>query len=144
MEDILSFKINHNVMKPGFYFLGEKNGVYTYDLRFKTPNAGDYLEPAAMHSIEHMIATVARNSDLKEQVVYFGPMGCRTGFYLLLFQVEPADALAFTKKCLAGAVKLAKVPGAEKKKCGNYLEHDYHGAVRAMYGYLQLLNSEGK
>lgn len=141
MEDIASFKINHNKMVPGFYCIGESNGVYTYDLRFKKPNAGDYIPQAALHSIEHMVATVARNSDIQDKVVYFGPMGCRTGFYLLLFGVEPEEALSWTKRWISQAVQLAKVPGTSPKQCGNAEEHDYHGAVRALYAYGQVLST---
>ena len=141
MKDIPSFKLNHDIMKKGFYLIGEANGVYTYDLRFRTPNGGEYLDNATMHSIEHMFASVARNSELQDKVVYFGPMGCRTGFYLLLFGVEREEALAFTKKCLQGCLKLTEVPGTKKKQCGNYEEHSYHGAIRAIYDYISVLQT---
>ena len=141
MQDIASFQIDHDVMTPGFYFSGEANGVYTYDLRFKTPNGGDYLPIAALHSLEHMFATVARNSALKDKVVYFGPMGCRTGCYLLLFGVEKAEALAFTKECVAQCLALSSVPGTAKKQCGNYKEHDYEGAISALFEYQKVLTA---
>ena len=70
-------------MQPGLHFSTLQRGVMTLDLRFKRPNAGDYVSPAALHSIEHMLATALRNGPQKEHILYFGPMGCRTGFYLL-------------------------------------------------------------
>ena len=86
MERITSFCIDHNVLTPGIYLNRVDGNVFTYDLRFKAPNKGDYLHTASMHTVEHLFATVVRNSPYKDKVVYFGPMGCRTGFYLLLFE----------------------------------------------------------
>ena len=74
MDNIKSFELDHDTLTPGFYCLGEAHNVYTYDLRFKYPNGGDYLSYAAIHSIEHLFATVIRNSRIKNDVVYFGPM----------------------------------------------------------------------
>lgn len=88
MDNIKSFTLDHDKLTPGFYCLGEANGVYTFDMRFKKPNGGDYLSYAALHSIEHLFAVVIRNSEIKNKVVYFGPMGCRTGCYLLLYQMD--------------------------------------------------------
>ena len=71
MDNIKSFTLDHDTMVPGFYCLGEIHNVYTYDLRFKYPNGGDYLSYAAIHSIEHLFATVIRNSAIKADVIYF-------------------------------------------------------------------------
>ena len=84
MERIASFTVDHNVLAPGLYLSRRDGNVVTFDLRFKKPNTGDLLTNAEMHSVEHIIATLLRNSPQKDAVVYFGPMGCRTGFYLLL------------------------------------------------------------
>ena len=78
MNRIKSFTINHNVLVPGFYIFREDGDVITYDLRTRKPNAGDYMDNASMHSLEHMFATYIRNSKMGEDVVYFGPMGCQT------------------------------------------------------------------
>ena len=75
MEKITSFTIDHNVLKKGFYLSRADKNVFTYDLRFKEPNKGDYLHIAAMHTIEHLFATVVRNSVYKDKVVYFGQIG---------------------------------------------------------------------
>ena len=83
MERIPSFSKNHDTLEVGLHECGKSHGVTTWDLRFKKPNAGDYISPKALHTVEHLIATILRNSESKDDIIYFGPMGCRTGFYLL-------------------------------------------------------------
>lgn len=83
MERIASFTVNHDVLTPGLYLSRRDGDVVTFDLRFKKPNTGDLLSNSEMHSVEHVIATLLRNSASKDAVVYFGPMGCQTGFYFL-------------------------------------------------------------
>lgn len=139
MENIKSFELDHDIMIPGFYLIGEANNVYTYDLRFKVPNGGDYLNNAAIHSIEHLFATVVRNSDIKNNVVYFGPMGCRTGFYLLLLGIELKEAKEITINCMKDCLNLDFVPGTEKIQCGNYLEHNLEDAQNEIRKYLKIL-----
>ena len=78
MKKIPSFSKNHDELKTGLHECGTSRGVTTWDLRFKTPNGGDYLPVAAMHTVEHLMATVLRNSGNGDKVIYFGPMGCRT------------------------------------------------------------------
>ena len=84
MERIASFTVDHNRLCPGLYYSRRDGDIVTFDLRFKKPNTGDLLTNAEMHSTEHLIATLLRNSAHKEAVIYFGPMGCQTGFYFLL------------------------------------------------------------
>ena len=88
MERIKSFQIYHNILEPGFYISREDDNVITYDLRTRKPNSGDYMSNAAMHSLEHMFATYARNSEESENIIYFGPMGCQTGFYFLVKEIH--------------------------------------------------------
>lgn len=137
MEKIKSFKIDHDIHKVGFYLGSVTNNIYTYDLRFKTPNGGDYMDNASMHTIEHLFATVVRNSALKEQVVYFGPMGCRTGFYLLMLGVDYDQTKELVVDCLKKCLQLDEVPGNTRKECGNYLEHDLAGAKKLLEIYLK-------
>lgn len=139
MENIKSFELDHDIMVPGFYLIGEANNVYTYDLRFKFPNGREYLNNAAIHSIEHLFATVVRNSEIKNNVVYFGPMGCRTGFYLLLLGIELKEAKKITIECMKECLKLDYVPGTEKIQCGNYLEHNLDDAQNEIRKYLAVL-----
>ena len=136
MEKIKSFTIDHDIHKVGFYLSSVVNNIYTYDLRFKTPNGGDYMDIAAMHTIEHLFATVVRNSTQKRNVVYFGPMGCRTGFYLLMLGCEVLETKALVIDCLKKCLELDEIPGNSRKECGNYLEHDLIGAKKLLSEYL--------
>ncbi len=130
MNKIESFKINHDILDPGVYVSRIDGDVVTYDIRVKVPNGGDYLANPAMHTIEHIFATFARNSRHSNEVVYFGPMGCRTGFYLLLRDtVSRDDALALIKDAFAFICNFeGDIPGNSRIECGNYLEHDLDGA----------------
>lgn len=139
MDNIKSFELDHDKLVPGFYCLGESGGVYTYDMRFKKPNGGDYISYAALHSIEHLFAVVIRNSEIKDRVVYFGPMGCRTGCYLLLFDIREDEAKKVVRECLQKCLEATSVYGATRKECGNYLEHDLVGAKKEIEAYLKVL-----
>ena len=141
MEKIASFQKNHDVLQTGLHMSPPANGVTTFDLRFKKPNTGDLLSNAEMHSIEHMMATVLRNSREKENIVYFGPMGCRTGFYLLTVNLSYEEVLALLKECIPVALSLEEVPGAKREECGNYLAHDLEGAKEELEKYLKILNN---
>ena len=83
MKTIASFTVNHDRLEKGMYLSRVDGDVVTYDVRMKKPNGGDYLGNGELHTIEHLFATYARNSEVSDDVVYVGPMGCRTGFYLL-------------------------------------------------------------
>ena len=128
MEVIPSFQKDHDKLQKGLYAQTDANGITTFDLRFKTPNAGDYITPKALHTIEHLLATVLRNGREKENIVYFGPMGCRTGFYLLTVHLSYEEVLPLLKEAIAEAIAFDHIPGGTRKECGNYLEHDLPGA----------------
>ena len=137
MEKIASFQINHDVLVPGIYTSRVDFGdIVTYDLRFKRPNNGDALTKEAAHTIEHIFATYIRSSKIGANVVYFGPMGCLTGFYLILKGVSAKDAIAGIQ---AGMKFLSafegEIPGSRKEECGNYLMHDLAGAKKEAAGY---------
>ena len=101
MKKIASFEVNHLVLEPGIYLSRQDGDVITYDLRFKKPNAGEYLDNGALHTIEHLLATYVRNSAFADRVVYAGPMGCRTGFYLLLRDsVSSEETIALVRAIL--------------------------------------------
>ncbi len=140
MDKIPSFQKNHDILEPGLHFSNIIAGVSTYDLRFKKPNAGDYLSDKAMHSIEHMLATVLRNGKYKNDVIYFGPMGCRTGFYLLTVNLHYRQVLNLLKEACSQCLLLNEVPGAHKSECGNYLDHDLKQAKLECSRYLSILN----
>ena len=143
MEKIASFTVNHNVLVPGLYLSRRDGEVSTFDLRFKKPNTGDLLTNAQMHSVEHIIATFLRNSPEKDAVIYFGPMGCRTGFYLLLIgDYESCDILPLMKEMFAFIASYdQEVPGACAKDCGNFLDMNLPMARFVAQKYLtQVLN----
>lgn len=140
MEKIASFQKDHDKLQPGLYAQTDKNQITTFDLRFKKPNAGDYITPKALHTIEHLLATVLRNSDKKDDIVYFGPMGCRTGFYLLTLRLSFNEVLALLKMRIPEAMALDEIPGNKREECGNYLEHDLAAAKEELKSYLLILD----
>ena len=123
MERIASFTVDHNVLVPGLYLSRRDGSVVTFDLRFKKPNTGDLLSNSQMHSVEHLIATLLRNSAGKDAVVYFGPMGCQTGFYFLFDgdNLTNGQAIALLQAVFAqAAVYDGSMPGCSAAECGNY------------------------
>lgn len=141
MDKIPSFQKNHDTLAVGLHAQADANGITTFDLRLKKPNAGDYISPKALHTIEHLMATVLRNSAAKDNIVYFGPMGCRTGFYLLTLRMDYAQVLALLKDSIPVALSLDEVPGSRREECGNYLEHDLAGAKKELAAYLAVLEN---
>lgn len=139
MEKIPSFQKNHDALSVGLYAQTDANGVTTFDLRMKKPNAGDYISPKALHTVEHLMATALRNSRAKENIIYFGPMGCRTGFYLLTVRMAYEEVLALLKESIPVALALDEIPGSRREECGNYLEHDLDGAKAELRAYLAVL-----
>lgn len=130
MKTIASFTVDHDRLERGMYVSRIDGDLVTYDIRMKKPNAGDYLPVAAMHTIEHLFATYARNSELKDLVAYVGPMGCRTGFYLLLRDgADRQQALDLARRSFAFIAAFeGEIPGTKRWECGNYREHDLAGA----------------
>lgn len=125
MEVIQSFTIDHTCLKPGIYVSRVDKGFTTFDLRITEPNREPAVAPAAMHSLEHLMATWFRNSSAKEDVVYVGPMGCLTGMYVIMtgnYSVE--DMRSLTMKCLEWVLKQTEVPATAPATCGNCLLHD--------------------
>ncbi len=139
MRKIPSFEKNHDLLERGLYRCTQMHGVTTWDLRFKKPNAGDYITPAALHTVEHLLATTLRNSEYAEDVIYFGPMGCRTGFYLLTTDLDGGQVKELIIGCGKRALELDEVPGSRREECGNYSEHDLEGAKREIAAYIELL-----
>lgn len=139
MEKIPSFCKDHDSLRTGLYLSTVQQGVSTFDLRMKTPNGGDYVSPKALHTIEHIIATLLRNSPHKENIIYFGPMGCRTGFYLLTVGLSFKQVLGELRRAFSLGAKTEKIPGSSKKECGNYLEHDLDGARKECAAYAAIL-----
>ena len=134
MEKITSFTIDHIKLQPGLYVSRkDKVGaetVTTFDLRLTSPNEEPVMNTAEMHTMEHLAATYLRNEPAwKEKVLYFGPMGCRTGFYFLTRGIAHADAIRLMADAIAFTAGYeGEIPGASAVECGNWLEHDLAGA----------------
>ena len=140
MKQIASFAVDHTVLEPGMYLSRTDGDVVTYDLRFVKPNTPPFLEPAVMHTIEHIFATYTRNSPYADRIIYFGPMGCRTGFYFLTRGMSHREAIALTRETLQFIAWFeGPVPGATEKECGNYREQDLPGAREAARRMLPVL-----
>lgn len=140
MDAIESFKVDHRKIKPGIYTSRVDDNIITYDLRFKKPNTGDLLANATMHSIEHMFATLIRNSSIKEKIVYFGPMGCQTGFYLITHETTHSVALLLIKQTLLDIITYTgKMVGNSEVECGNYKNLDLQLAKDECYKYYSLV-----
>lgn len=142
MKQIASFTIDHDKLQKGIYVSRVDGDVVTYDIRMKRPNMGDYLSNGALHTFEHLFATYARNSEYKDSVIYIGPMGCRTGFYMLLRDaVAKEDVLKLVLNSFAFIEKFeGEIPGAKRKECGNYREHDLAGAKLCAVDMLAVLS----
>ena len=141
MQKITSFTVDHTKISEGMYISRIDDDITTYDLRMRKPNAGDYISVGAMHTMEHMFATFIRNSSIAESVIYFGPMGCQTGFYLLIRNADHGRVFEEIKKVLKCIINYnGEVFGNSEIECGNYrtlnLELAQHEAER----YLDVLN----
>lgn len=130
MERIASFSVNHDKLKKGIYVSRIDGDVVSYDIRMKIPNGGDYLDVPAMHTIEHLFATYARNSKYSDNVVYVGPMGCRTGFYLLMRDsVKKNEVIKLVQETFNFIKNFdGEIPGNKREECGNHKEHNLESA----------------
>lgn len=129
MEKIASFTVDHIRLVPGVYVSRKdtvnSSVITTFDIRMTSPNDEPVMNTAEVHTIEHLGATFLRNhADYKDQVIYFGPMGCRTGFYLLLAgDYSSADIVPLLKEMYTFIASYeGEIPGASAKDCGNYLD----------------------
>ena len=141
---IESFKINHDTLTEGIYISRKDGDIVTYDLRTRRPNMGDYMDNVTMHTTEHMIATYIRSSAIGDSVIYFGPMGCRTGFYLLVREtVSPEKVLEALKETLKLVINhTGGVFGAARIECGNYKELELKKAQAECGRYLNILENK--
>lgn len=143
INKISSFTVDHDLLTEGIYVSRIDGDVTTYDLRTRVPNAGDYMDNLTMHSVEHMFATYVRASAIGDRVIYFGPMGCQTGFYLLVRDAENARVLEIVKDVLSKIVSHeGEMFGAVRRECGNYKNLDLSAAKRECERYLAILQSK--
>lgn len=124
MKTIPSFQIDHNILEKGIYISRIDDDITTYDIRMKEPNRETVMTNSAIHTIEHIFATYVRNTEFGDNIIYFGPMGCRTGFYLLLAgDYESKDIVPLMVEMYEFIRDFKdEVPGASPKDCGNYLD----------------------
>ncbi len=141
MKRITSFTVNHDYIIPGIYLSRKDGDIDTYDLRTRKPNGGEYMDNLTMHSLEHMFATFVRNSEKSDQIIYFGPMGCQTGFYLLVRDMSGGEVLALVKETLEKIIAYeGEVFGASRVECGNYQNLALEPAKAECRAYLKALN----
>ena len=143
IQKITSFTVDHRVLDPGIYVSRVDGDITTYDMRMRKPNTGDVVDNATLHTLEHMFATFIRNSEIKDDVIYFGPMGCQTGFYLLVRNAENQKVLEIVKWVLESILEYeGEVFGASEIECGNYRNLDLKLAKVEAERYLKVLNSK--
>lgn len=140
MNKIASFQVDHNKFSVGMYTSRIDGDIITYDIRMVKPNGGTYLSCPSMHTIEHIFATFARNSAFTDKVVYVGPMGCRTGFYLVVRDMSQQDAIDLTRDAMEYVKNFeGEIPGSKESECGNYKDHDLISAKNDVLNILTKL-----
>ena len=143
MRKIASFSVNHDKISEGIYISRIDGDITTYDMRMRKPNMGDYIDNLTIHSLEHMFATYVRNSDIGESVIYFGPMGCQTGFYLLTRDIDNETVLCAIKEVLGKIINHSgEMFGNTREECGNYRNLNLDAAKLESRRYLDILNSK--
>ena len=142
MRKIASFTVNHDKISEGIYISRIDGDITTYDMRMRKPNMGDYIDNLTLHSLEHMFATYVRNSEIGENVIYFGPMGCQTGFYLLTRDLDNDTVLKAIKNVLVKIINHeGEIFGNTREECGNYRNLNLDAAKLESKRYLDVLNS---
>lgn len=140
MEKIASFQVDHTKIIPGVYISRIDGDIVTYDVRLKLPNREKVMDTGAIHTIEHLFATFVRNSKYKNSIIYFGPMGCRTGFYFLVRNLPHDTALELIKNVWKDISTFSgDIPGVSESECGNYRDHDLNGALEEVKKFLPVL-----
>ncbi len=137
---IASFTVDHDLLTEGIYVSRIDGDITTYDLRTRVPNGGDYMDNLIMHSVEHMFATYIRSGKIGSDVIYFGPMGCQTGFYLLVRNRDKLEVLSEVIDVLKRITEHeGEMFGAQRRECGNYKNLDLSAAKRECRRYLDVL-----
>ena len=141
MKKIASFTVNHDTLEKGMYISRVDGDVVTYDIRTRKPNVEEVMDNASIHTVEHLFATFVRNSQFTDRIIYFGPMGCRTGFYFLVRDMAHEDAIKLTRDAFAFIASFeGEVPGVSAVECGNYRDHSLEGAKKEAEMYLPVIN----
>lgn len=145
IQKITSFCVDHTTLTEGMYVSRVDGDITTFDLRTRRPNMGDYMDNATMHSLEHLFATYIRNSAIGDKVIYFGPMGCQTGFYLLTRDTDPvrvkSEVILVLERILSHE---GEIFGKSAEECGNYKNLDLKLGQIEAERYLQILKTNGQ
>ena len=137
MERITSFSVDHTKLTKGVYVSRRDGKLTTFDIRMTTPNLEPALDPRAAHTIEHIGATLLRNGVYKDKVIYFGPMGCMTGFYLITKELEFDQVVKLVKDIFKQIASWDdEIPGAKAEECGNYTFMDLDKAKIAAQDFI--------
>ncbi|MBR5614354.1 MAG: S-ribosylhomocysteine lyase [Clostridia bacterium] len=143
MKKIASFTVDHRYIREWIYVSRIDGDITTYDVRMRKPNTENVMSNALMHSFEHLFATFMRNGELSDDVIYVGPMGCQTGFYLLIRNADHKKVLAEVKRVLAEiAAYKGEMPGASEIECGNYRNLDCAVAAAEARAFLEKIAEE--
>ena len=142
MKKIASFTVNHDTLTEGIYVSRLDGDVTTYDLRTRVPNMGDYMDNLTMHSVEHMLATHLRNGKIADKIIYFGPMGCQTGFYLLVRDADNSEVISVLVDALEKTLTASEMYGQSRIECGNFENLSLDAAKTECRRYLDILNSK--
>ncbi|MBE6784275.1 MAG: S-ribosylhomocysteine lyase [Ruminococcaceae bacterium] len=146
MKKIASFTIDHTILPKGMYVSRVDGDVTTYDIRMRRPNVEEVLTNGSIHTIEHLFATYVRNSEFTDNIIYFGPMGCRTGCYFLTRGMDGQDVIKLAREAFEFIASYeGEIPGVSAVECGNYRDHDLERAkidaadmVKVLAGYTNL------
>ncbi len=143
MKKITSFTVDHRYITEGIYISRVDGNIITYDIRTRKPNCGDYMDNETMHTFEHMFATFVRNSAIAEDVLYFGPMGCQTGFYLLVKDADHTTVRNIITEVLKSIISYdGEVFGGSEIECGNYKSLDLSKAKAEAVRFLDSLKKD--
>ncbi len=142
MKRITSFSVDHRELPKGVYISRTDGDIITYDVRMAEPNIDKPLSPEISHTTEHILATYLRNSKHSDNIIYVGPMGCLTGFYLLTRGLDTDSVLCLLRDAYAYLKDFeGAIPGATAEECGNYSLQDLPGAKRLAAMFCEVLNS---
>lgn len=142
LKKIASFQVDHTTLKRGLYISRIDGDITTFDIRMKKPNCKPFLENDAIHTIEHLFATFVRSTDFSKNIVYFGPMGCLTGFYFITRGLSYEQVIKLTQQAfefISGYT--GEIPGSSAVECGNYLEHSLIKAKQEAMEFLPVLKN---
>lgn len=143
MQKIASFQVDHTKFWIGMYISRIDGDIITYDIRMVKPNGWTYLTPSSLHTIEHLFATYVRNSKYSENIIYVGPMWCRTGFYFLTRDnISKEESINLIRETLQFIADYKwEIPWSTIEECGNYLDHDLATAKKEVLPLLRKLEN---